>query len=84
MIGRFFRPIVIHGGSIFGMVHAWVGKKRLKRDILRLFTMSLLENILGDYRLMTRNRKQLFKRLNTILTPPTKYSVKLVRCFSSV
>ena len=28
-----------------GMVHAWVSQKRLKRDILRLFTMSDLLNI---------------------------------------
>ncbi len=33
---------------------------------------------------MTRNRKRLFKRLNAVLTPPTKYSVKIVECFSSV
>ncbi len=33
---------------------------------------------------MTGNWKQLFKHLNAILTPPTKYSVKLVKCFSSV
>ncbi len=26
--------------STRGMVHAWVAQKRLKRDILRLFTMS--------------------------------------------
>jgi len=33
----------IDGGvpeDIFGMVHAWVAQKCLKRDILRLFTMS--------------------------------------------
>ncbi len=45
------------------------GPKTLKRDILRVFTMSLFENIKGDYRLMTHNRKRLFKRLNAILTP---------------
>ena len=28
-----------------GMVQAWVGQKHLKCDILRLFTMSLFENI---------------------------------------
>ena len=33
---------------------------------------------------MTRNRKQLFKQLNAILTPLTIYSFKLVKCFSSV
>ena len=32
-----------------GMVQAYVGQKLLKRDILRVFTMSLLYNILGDY-----------------------------------
>ena len=32
---------------------------------------------------MTRNRKQLFKQLNAILTPPTKYSLILIKCFSS-
>jgi hypothetical protein len=31
--------------SQYGMVHAWVAQKRLKRDILRLFTMSDLLNI---------------------------------------
>ncbi len=67
-----------------GMVHAWVAQKRLERDILRLFTMSLFENIYGNYRIMPRNRKRLFKGLNKILTPPTKNSVKLVKCFSSV
>ena len=28
-----------------GMVHAWVAQKLLKRDILRVFTVSLFENI---------------------------------------
>jgi hypothetical protein len=42
------------------MVPAWVAQKRLKCDILRLFTMSLFENIYGNYRLMTPNRKRLF------------------------
>jgi hypothetical protein len=32
-------------GSNNGMVQAWVEQKRLKHDILRLFTMSLFENI---------------------------------------
>jgi hypothetical protein len=56
------------------MVHAWVSQKRLKRDISRLFTMFDLLNIYGDYCLMTRNRKRLFKQLNTILTPPPQQS----------
>jgi hypothetical protein len=33
-----------------GMVQANVGQKLLKRNILRVFTMSLFYNILGDYR----------------------------------
>jgi hypothetical protein len=33
-----------------GMVQAYVGQKLLKRDILRVFTMSLFYNISGDYR----------------------------------
>ncbi len=32
---------------------------------------------------MTCNRKQLFKQLNAILTPPTKYSPILIKCFLS-
>jgi len=34
----------------FGMVQAWAGQKLLKRDILRVFPMSLFYNISGDYR----------------------------------
>ncbi len=66
------------------MVHAWMAKKTLKRDILRVFTMSDLLNIYGDYWLITRNRKQVFKQLYAILAPPTKNSVIHDKCFSSV
>ena len=44
--------------------------KTLKGYMLRVFTMSDLLNITGDYRVMTGNRKRLFKQLNAILTPP--------------
>ena len=33
---------------------------------------------------MTRNRKRLFKQFNAMLTPLTKNSIKLDKCFSSV
>ena len=41
------RPNQVHRPhpNIMGMVQAWVGQKRLKCDILRLFTMSDLLNI---------------------------------------
>ena len=55
--------------------------QNLKRYILRVF-ISLFMDIEDDYRL--RNRFFLFKQLNVILTPPTKYSIKLVKCFSLV
>jgi hypothetical protein len=77
------KPLYRNGRSVNGMVHAWVAQKTRKRDILRVFTMSLFEIIQGDYRLMTRNRKRLFKRLKAILTPPTKYSLILIKCFLS-
>ena len=67
-----------------GMVHMWVAQKNLKRDVLRVFTMSHLLNIEGDYWLMTGNRKRLLKQLNVMLTLPRKYSVILVKCVSSV
>ena len=51
------------------MVHVWVGQKTCKHNILRDFTMSLFENIQGDYWLMTCTRKRLIKQANAILIP---------------
>ncbi len=80
---------VVNGGLRNLILEMWYGAslggpKTCKGYILRVFLCPILLKIEGDYRLMTRNRKRLFKQLNAILTPPTKYSIKLVKCFSSV
>ena len=80
---------VVNGGLRNLILEMWYGAslggpKTCKGYILRVFLCPILLKIEGDYRLMTRNRKRLFKQLNTILTPPTKYSLILVKCFSSV
>ncbi len=47
----------MHG---LGMVHGWKAQKLEKHYILRVFTMPNLITIEGDYRLMKRNRIQVF------------------------
>ena len=37
--------LMLQQNESIGMVHAWVAQKLLKRDILRVFTMSLFKNI---------------------------------------
>ena len=65
------------------MVEANVGQKLLKRNILRVFTMSLFY-YLRRLLLKTRNSKRVFKTKHASIATPTKYSLKLVKCFSSV
>ena len=64
-----------------GMVQAWVAKKTRKRNVLQVFLMSHFINIKEIIGKDTY-RKRFFYQLIASLTTPTKYSGKMVKCFS--
>ncbi len=66
---------------IFGVVHAWVGQKRLKSNILRRFG-DRDRNIAFKIQMQCQYRSSICYSYN--VTPPTNYIPTLVKPFSFV